>query len=259
MNTKVAKPKVAQVTRIEQPASEKPLAVRDESPMHMLQTAIAQKMDPQIIKELMDLRDRWEANEARKAFTVAMTGFKSEPIQIFKTKQVRFETQTGTTSYKHAELSDITAAIAEPLSKYALSYRWEVSQGEGITVACILTHAAGHSERVTMTAPADDSGKKNRIQQIASTVSYLERYTLLAVTGLSTTGMDDDAKAAGDTLPRVTGEQADNLQALLDECPPGTKDRFLKYMQVETLDDIAAQAYSECVRQLEARRKSGGK
>jgi hypothetical protein len=247
--------------------ADKPLAVvksgaivpADNSPNALLAEAVRNKADPETISKMMDLRDRWEANEARKAFTVAMTGFKSEPIQIFKTKQVSFTTQTGTTSYKHAELSDITAAIAEPLSKYALSYRWEVNQAEGITVACILTHALGHSERVTMTAPADDSGKKNRIQQIASTVSYLERYTLLAVTGLSTTGMDDDAKAAGDTLPRVTGEQADNLQALLDECPAGTKDRFLKYMQVETLDDIPAQAYTDCVRQLEARRKSGGK
>lgn len=249
-------------------AAEKPLAVvttgalqpADNSPNALLAEAVRNKADPETISKMMDLRDRWEANEARKAFTVAMTGFKSEPIQIFKTKQVNFKTRDGdTTSYKHAELSDITAAIAEPLSKYALSYRWEVTQAEGITVKCILTHALGHSESVTMTAPPDDSGKKNRIQQIASTVSYLERYTLLAVTGLSTTGMDDDAKAAGDTLPRITSEQAANLQALLDECPSGTKDRFLKYMQVETLEDIAAQAYTECCRQLEARRKSGGK
>src|SRR5579859_3962134 len=218
-----------------------------ESPMQMLQAALASNMAPETIKSLLDLRDRWEATEAKKAFVIAMGAFKAEPIEIFKTKKVSFATQTGTTSYKHAELSDITAAIAEPLAKHGLSYRWDVSQADNITVSCIMTHESGHSEKVTMTAPPDDSGKKNRIQQIASTVTYLERYTLLAVTGLSTTGQDDDGQAAG-SLARISEDQAANLQALIDEIGKDAGERasirsaFLKYRQVDSLEDIAAQA-----------------
>jgi len=44
------------------------------------------------------------------------------------------------------------------------------------------------------------SGNKNPIQAIASTVSYLERYTLLAITGLTTKDMDDDGKNAGGAI-----------------------------------------------------------
>jgi hypothetical protein len=148
------------------------------------------------LNHMMDLQDRWEANEARKAFTAAMTGFKAEPVQIIKRKNVRFETRDGdVTSYNHAELSDVTDAIGPALAKHHLSYRWNIRQdGGAIKVDCILTHVKGHSETVTLSAAPDASGKKNAIQQVASTTTYLQRYTLLAITGMSTKGMDDDGR-----------------------------------------------------------------
>lgn len=166
------------------------------TPSHLLAMAVEQGADLDKLTKLMDLQERWETGEARKAFTVAMTGFKSEPMEILKRKNVSF----SGTSYNHAELSDITEAIGPALSKHALSYRWDIRQDStnSITVDCILTHIAGHSERVTMSAPPDDSGKKNKIQQIASSTTYLQRYTLLAVTGMSTKGMDDDGREAAD-------------------------------------------------------------
>lgn len=171
-----------------------PPTARVTTPSHLLAMAVEQGADLDKLTKLMDLQERWEASEARKAFTVAMTGFKSEPVEILKKKNVSF----SGTSYNHAELSDITDAIGPALSRHSLSYRWDVRQDAAntITVDCILTHIAGHSERVTMTAPPDDSGKKNKIQQIASSTTYLQRYTLLAVTGMSTKGIDDDGREA---------------------------------------------------------------
>lgn len=227
---------------------------QESSPMQMLQAAIINKMDPQTIKDLMDLRDRWEATEARKSFTVAMTGFKSEPLEILKKKKVSFETQAGTTSYSHAELSDITDIVGPALAKYELSYRWDVRQeATQITVECILTHAAGHSERVVLTAQADTSGKKNAIQQVASTITYLERYTLLAITGMSTKEMDDDGHGS-EPIERISAEQAADLQALLEEVG-ANKSAFLKYLRIEKLEDITVQAYPDAVKAIERKRK----
>ena len=62
----------------------------------------------------------------------------------------------------------------------------------------------GHSESVTLSAPPDDSGKKNNIQQIASTVTYLERYTLLAATGTAVKEQDDDGSASGMSEELIT-------------------------------------------------------
>lgn len=164
------------------------------TPADLLAMAVNQGADLDKLERLMALQERWEAGESRKAFTTAMTRFRSEPVDIYKAKNVSF----SGTSYSHAELSDVTAAINPALAKHDLSFRWDVQQeGNQITVACVLTHINGHSERISMSGPPDDSGKKNRIQQIASTVTYLQRYTLLAITGMSTKGMDDDAAEAG--------------------------------------------------------------
>lgn len=176
-------------------------AVASTTPGDLLRMAVEQGADLDKLQKLMDLQDRWEANEARKAFTVAMTGFKAEPVEILKRKNVRFETRDGdVTSYNHAELSDITDAIGPALAKHQLSYRWNIHQeGAAIKVDCILTHVRGHSEMVTLHAAPDASGKKNAIQQVASTTTYLQRYTLLAITGMSTKGMDDDGRGHGTT------------------------------------------------------------
>lgn len=230
-----------------------PLPVRaSDNPNSMLALAIEQKMDAATIKDMMDLRDRWEAGEARKAFVQAMADFKANPPEILKKKLVKFETQSGTTSYSHAELADVTEAILQPLAAHGFSHRWEVKQDNAITVTCVLTHRQGHSESVTLSSPPDDSGKKNKIQQVASTITYLQRYTLLAITGLAAKGMDNDGGPP--EIERITEDQASNLQALIDEVG-ADKAKFLKYLKVDSLEDIAAQAYSDAVHALERKRK----
>ena len=164
-------------------------------PMQLLQIAVAQGADIDKLEKLMALQERWEANEARKAYVVAMAAFKQNPPDIFKTKAVAF----NDVSYKHALLSDATELIGRALSTHGLSATWETDQGDGgmVRVTCIITHAQGHSERVRLQAGLDQSGKKNNIQALGSTVSYLERYTLFAATGLAAKDQDDDGAGAG--------------------------------------------------------------
>ena len=183
------------------------------TPSDLLRMAVAQGADMDRLERLMALQERWEANDARKQFTVAMTRFKAMPLTIFKRKQVGYETSEGQfVGYKHAELSDVTEVVGPAMAQHGLSYRWDVKQEGGrINVACIVMHEAGHTERVVMDAAPDNSGKKNAVQQIASACTYLQRYTLLAVTGMSTKGMDDDGEAAGDA------DAAQRRRAWLDE------------------------------------------
>lgn len=155
---------------------------------------------PADVREMIALQRELRADEARNAFNHAMAGFKAEPVYVSKSKGVGYTTAKGEfVGYKHAELSDVVAAVGPALAKHGLSHRWDVKQSaDWISVTCILKHALGHSEVCEMGAPPDDSGKKNRIQQIASTVSYLQRYTLKAITGVAEGGEDDDGQGAGD-------------------------------------------------------------
>lgn len=189
-------------------------AVVSTTPSDLLRIAVEGGADIDKLERLMELQQRWEANEARKAFVVAMAAFKREPVEIYKRKLVGYETKDGGfVGYKHAELSDVTDAIAPAMARHGLSFDWDIHQGNGsITVDCIVTHVMGHSKKVTMTGAPDNSGKKNAIQQAASTITYLQRYTLLAATGMSTKGEDDDAGSADDQ-PSDEGTSSTNARA----------------------------------------------
>lgn len=164
------------------------------TPMQMLNMAVSQGADLDKLTKLMDLQERWEKNEARKAYVQALADFKKNAPKIMKTKEVSFG--AGKTAYKHALAGVASEMIGGALAEHGLSHTWDVAQPEGgkIKVTCILTHSAGHSERVSMEATPDTSGSKNSIQAIGSTVSYLQRYSLFAATGLVPKDADDDAQ-----------------------------------------------------------------
>jgi ERF superfamily len=189
------------VIDIEPAKSPATTALTTTTPAQLLSMAVQQGADLDKLERLMALQERWEANEARKAFVLAMTEFKAEPMDIYKRKQVGFTGKDGNfVGYKHAELSDVADVVVPAMAKHGLSHRWEVQQSTGrIIVTCTVTHRAGHSECVTMDAAPDDSGKKNAIQQVASAVTYMQRYTLLAVCGLATKSEhDDDGRGTGE-------------------------------------------------------------
>ena len=103
---------------------------------------------------------------------------------------------------------------------------------------------AGHSEETTLSGPADSSGSKNAIQAIGSTLTYLQRYSLVQMLGLAASNDDDGAAAKGGET--ITAEQADELIDLLEA---NGKDRakFLKWAKVEHVEDIPAAYFKSCV------------
>lgn len=225
------------------------------NPFLPLVTLAMEKGQVDQLERLFEMQMKWDTDLQRKAFVAAMAAFKAEAggITIAKSKQVRFTTQKGTTEYMHAELHDITRALVPVMAKHGLSHRWVLEQaGKDIKVTCVMTHRDGHSESVQMTAQADDSGGKNSIQAIASTKTYLERYTLLAATGIATGGEhDDDGRSYGQQAPaeRISAEQVQILSDLVDTYIIN-KDAFFKWIRsgsdmahVEVLEDVPANRF----------------
>lgn len=172
--------------------------VKDSSnPSAMIELAVSKGANLEQLERLLNLRERYEANEAKKAYHKAMADFKAHAPQIMKDKKVGYKTDKGPVGYAYASLYNVVKKISVELSKYGLSASWHTQQNGAITVTCKITHILGHSEEVTISAPADTSGAKNAIQAIGSTIAYLERYTILAATGLAAEDMDDDGKSTG--------------------------------------------------------------
>lgn len=182
-----------------QQAREVTAAAASATPAQLLQMAVQQGADLDRLERLMALQERWEANEARKAYTLAMAEFKKNPPQIIKNKEAGFVNSKGQrVEYTYANLGGVVRSIVGALAEHGISHAWRTEQLDGglIEVTCTLTHALGHSESVSLRTARDDSGSKNNIQAVASAITYLERYTLLAATGLATDDQDDDGASA---------------------------------------------------------------
>ena len=198
-------------------------------------------MDPQFdvakLQALLAVKKEWEADEARKAFVVALNAFKANPPQIVKDKQVAFDTGKGRTAYKHAGLDNASELIGAALAGHGISHRWNVEQdGANIKVTCILTHALGHSEQVSMTAQADTSGSKNSIQAVGSAVSYLQRYTLFAASGIAPKNVDDDGRGGGPAGQMDEKVKLDHLEGIG------------KVTDTKALESLWATLASECTK-----------
>ena len=207
-------------------------------------------VDADKLMKLLEANERYEKNEARKAYHVAMSAFKKDPPVIVKDNHVNFKTNSGQTSYNHATLANVTSIINTALSEHGLSASWITAQENGVKVTCQITHILGHSESTSLTAAPDKSGKKNDIQAVGSTVSYLQRYTILALTGLATSEQDDDGAGSDkkDDFPRTTDAEQEVIEAIaeamFDSAPDGIEvdagklGRFLYSIQSRYPDDM---------------------
>lgn len=178
-------------------------------------------VDADKLMKLLEANERYEQNEARKAYHVAMAAFKAAPPKILKDRHVKYETTKGVTEYNHAGLDNATDMINAALSAHGLTASWKTGQKETgqVEVTCFVTHILGHSESCYLFSPPDSSGGKNAIQGIGSAITYLERYTLLAITGLATSDMDDDGNGAGNGAkgpPKPTDEEQKRMDAMCD-------------------------------------------
>lgn len=194
----------------------------DNSPMALVSAAVNSGADVDKLEKLMDLQERWEKKEAKKSFYKALAKFQSVCPDIIAKKQ-------GHNS-KYAPIGDIVAQIKQPLSESGLTYRFEQAQNEKgvIKISCIISHFDGHEERTSLSSDADKSGNKQAIQAIASTVTYLRRYTLTGALGIATADEDMDGRLPG--VETIDDSQQFELFKLL--CDPETKQYTDKGLKV---------------------------
>lgn len=229
------------VQKIEQPAPSTAIAL---TPMDMLDRAVANGASIETLERLIALKERWDANEARKAFDEAVAAAKAEIKPVIRNA-------TGHNAKRYADLAAIARAVDPIISRHGLSYRFRSSQDERINVTCILSHKMGHSEETTLSGPPDVTGNKNAIQAIGSTLTYLQRYSLSQALGLAAADDDDGAAAGAGEL--ISDEQIDKLRSLVVEVAADIP-RFCKYMRVERIEQIAAKDFNRAVAALESKR-----
>lgn len=237
------------------PPARVPAAPLPTTPPEMLARAIADKQWD-AVERLMAFQERWEARNARKAYDAAIAAASADIEPIIKDRKVDYEAkQPGSkrTSYKHEDLAGIERAIKKPLAEHGLSYRFRTSSvpNEPITVTCIIAHRDGHSEENSLVGPRDETGGKNSIQAIGSTLTYLQRYTLKAALGLSAAEDDDGRGANG----KISPEQYEELQRLIVQANQDIE-KFCHLYGIDAVKDLPARAFEGACDAMKRKAKS---
>ncbi|HPZ75274.1 MAG TPA: ERF family protein [Candidatus Pacearchaeota archaeon] len=160
----------------------------------LIDKAIEKDIDVDKFAKLVDIVKMLENEKAKRDFYEALSNFQGEVPTITKKSEVNMG--YGKPHYNYASLGDIITEIQKPLQKCGLSYHWRVNNDDSfIEVTCILAHKSGYELSTSISAAKDATPGKSNVQAIASTITYLKRYTLISLLGIGTADPDDDAQA----------------------------------------------------------------
>lgn len=217
-------------------------AVVPAGPMQSILVAAQNGVDTETISKLIAMHNAVEDREARKAYVLAMSNFKKEEISLIKDGKAGFATKNGgRMTYDFLKLGGAIEVVTPLMSKHGLSHSWTQKQnGSTVTITCKISHAMGHFEQTSLSSGLDTSGQKNPLQQIGSTVSYLQRYTFLSILGLVPKGADDDGQShmapPRDPSKYISLEHLEEIESLIDQTGTDAR-KFLVWMGVERLED----------------------
>lgn len=170
------------------------------------------------------------------------------------------ENGRGHNGTKYAKWEDIQSAITPVLGQYgfALSFRTKV-EDKAIRVTAILAHREGHTEENELLLPADNSGSKNAVQAVGSSITYGFRYTACALLNIQTGITDDDGRAAGGEteVEFISDEQLVQLRAEMKKTNT-EESKFVAFLKEPTLGALTVQKFHQAMAALKAKAEAMG-
>lgn len=215
------------------------------TPMDLLSRALDRGANIDMIEKFMDLQDRHERSQAKKAFDAAIAEAKAEIKPITKNRE-------GHNGKKYADQAAYASAVDAILAQHGLTYRYRANQDEKIHVTCVLSHRDGYSEETTLSGAPDTSGNKSGMHALGSTLTYLQRYSLTLALGLAA-AEDDDGHAASAGEP-ITAEQLKTLRTMIDDTNADIL-RLCETLKIDTLPDLPQSRFAEAEKLLTERAK----
>lgn len=218
------------------------LSLHDSAPVSLIRDAMqpGSGVTPETLRELLAVRREWEADEARKAFNLAISEFQNRAPIVEKGDDANGKA--------YAAIDRIWRTVRPLLTELGLSVTWQTAElrdGTTCHIEGMLRHRTGHGERLVYDLPIPDaivnaSGRavQNKAQVMGSATSYAKRYALCSALGI-VTGEDDDGN--GGSIVVIDHEQQKQIKDLLDAwrgTPSWTTEReevFWRFVAVPVL------------------------
>ena len=205
-------------------------------------------IDVEVIERIVALKERTDDRNATRSMYDAIASFQNKCPSIPKTRRVEYASRKGgPVSYAYAPLEEIAAVIREPLFENGLGYTWdsETKENGGVRAVCTLRHRDGAKLTASFEAPANDESRMSAPQRAASALTYARRQSLVQVLGLTTADEDNDAQD-GLTGESVDHDQRQTLGLFVAEAGADLGG-FLKWLGIESLDELDAGRYEEAL------------
>ncbi len=264
------------------------LVVHDPQPqsgslLAVISRAVTDKrVDPEKMRQLLDMHKEITAEEARLAFNEAFIDLQGELPMITQTGKIIIlekGTKKIVQATPYATFNEINRVTKPILQKhgFGLSFSTEPGLDGRINVKGILKHRRGHQETTVFPLPLETSGSKNNVQGVGSSMSYGKRYAAIALLNLvseapqdnddkdgnliegkaeRTQGFEPDPTTTTKHAGVITTDEHDKLIDAIEDCGIDRQRVLTKYGIAKIADlpaDLYQDAMSACAKYKAAR------
>jgi len=215
-------------------------------------------IDPDKIKQFMDMQERILDRNAKQAFNAAMMRAQNK-IELVVAKEDNEQTKS-----KYADLKAVLIKAKPVYTKEGFSlmfYEGETTKENHKRVCVDIMHEQGHTEKrygdfAIQTTGIAGKAMMTQIHGEGSAFMYGRRYLTCMIFNIPT-GVDDDGNAAGgSTVEYITLDQQTEINdAIADLYADGGK-KFLEFLEVESVETIPLKKYKEALAALKTVRMS---
>ncbi len=225
------------------------------NPLTIIQAMVEKGGDPETLRKMLDLQERWERNQAEKAWNDAKAACDAEMPAAFACNADNQHTKS-----KYRRFETIMPIIKPIYTRHGFTFTFsEEEPTEALMhIRADLSHKAGHTKSYHGWFPRDGKGAKggdvmNPVQGTCSTMSYAKREMSGNIFGFAEGGTDQD----GNNF--ITPEQLAEIDELFRICDERDKAvdtaRFLKWAGVEDITKLPDKSYAKVIAEL--KRKAG--
>jgi hypothetical protein len=230
---------------------------KGQPPAVMISLAVEKGMDLDKISKMMELQERWETNQARKEYSLAMVRVQKKMPMVTKKER------NAQTNSKYAAYDEIIKVCQPIYTEEGFSVTFYQGCGtpedplpEGyIRVSADIMHDSGHTRNVHVDIPVETTGPKGgavmtKVHATGSAFSYGKSYLIRLIFNIPT-GDDDDGNRAGGTLTYISEKQLSTITDMIN-AKSVESSKFLSYLGVDSIEKIPMTDFNKAMTALRA-------
>ena len=214
--------------------------------------ALNPDVDIEKMERLLAMHERILDRNAEQEFNMAMVAAQTGM------RPVSADATNPQTRSKYASYTALDQALRPVYTREGFCLSFDGGDGAPdnyVRVLCYVGHTGGHTRTYHTDMPADGKGAKGgdvmtKTHAAGAAFTYGQRYLLKLIFNVAIGEYDDDGNSAGGV---IDANQKEHIVRMLKETEADIP-KFLKYMKVESVDEIPAARFPVAIEALNAKK-----